>query len=160
MKFEFVRSELNPQFANIATPNEVVVTTTFDIEFGGIGGAFHVLIPYSMIEPIREQLYSTMQGDHMVVDKRWLRTLSKQIQSAEIELTAVLGHAQIKFEQVLGMRNGDFIPLEIADSITGLVDEVPVMKCKYGIFNNQYALKVDKILRNTSGDMANGDNDD
>ena len=65
LKFEFVRSEMNPQFANIATPNEVVVTTTFDIEFGGVGGAFHVLIPYSMIEPIREQLYSTMQGDHM-----------------------------------------------------------------------------------------------
>ena len=160
LKFEFVRSEQNPQFANIATPNEVVVTTTFDIEFSGVGGAFHVLIPYAMIEPIRELLYSTMQGDHMVVDKRWLRMLSKQVQSAEIELTAILGHAQIKFEQVLGMRNGDFIPLEIADSILALVDEVPVLKCKYGIFNNQYALKVEKILSNASNDLANGDDDD
>jgi flagellar motor switch protein FliM len=160
LKFEFVRSEQNPQFANIATPNEVVVTTTFDIEFSGVGGAFHVLIPYSMIEPIRELLYSTMQGDHMVVDKRWLRMLSKQVQSAEIELTAILGHAQIKFEQVLGMRNGDFIPLEIAESILALVDEVPVLKCKYGIFNNQYALKVEKILSNASNDLANGDDDD
>lgn len=159
LKFEFVRSEMNPQFANIATPNEVVVTTTFDIEFGGVGGAFHVLIPYSMIEPIREQLYSTTQGDHTVVDQRWQRTLSKQMQSAEIELTAVLGHAQIIFEQVLGMRNGDFIPLEIADSITVLVDEVPVMQCKYGVFNNQYALKVEKIMSVTSSDLANGDND-
>ncbi|CAH1195873.1 flagellar motor switch protein FliM [Candidatus Nitrotoga sp. BS] len=159
LKFEFVRSEMNPQFANIATPNEVVVVTTFDIEFGGVGGAFHVLIPYSMIEPIREQLYSTTQGDHTVVDKRWQRTLSKQMQSAEIELTAVLGHAQIIFEQVLGMRNGDFIPLEIADSITVLVDEVPVMQCKYGVFNNQYALKVEKIMSITSSDLANGDND-
>ena len=160
LKFEFVRSEQNPQFANIATPNEVVVTTTFDIEFSGVGGAFHVLIPYSMIEPIRELLYSTMQGDHMVVDKRWLRMLSKQVQSAEIEMTAILGHAQIKFEQVLGMRNGDFIPLEIAESILALVDEVPVLKCKYGIFNNQYALKVEKILSNASNDLANGDDDD
>ncbi|CAH1387759.1 flagellar motor switch protein FliM [Candidatus Nitrotoga sp. M5] len=160
LQFEFVRSEMNPQFATIATPNEIVVSTTFDIEFGGVGGAFHVLLPYSMIEPIRELLCSSMQGDHTVVDKRWLRTLSKQVQSAEIELTVVLGHAQIKFEQVLGMRNGDFIPLEIADSITALVDEVPVIQCKYGIFNNQYALKVEKILSGTSGDLANGDNDD
>ena len=159
LTFEFVRSEMNPQFANISTPNEVVVTTTFDIEFGGVGGAFHVLIPYSMIEPIRELLYSTTQGDHTVVDQRWQRTLSKQMQSAEIELTAVLGHAQIIFEQVLGMRNGDFIPLEIADSITVLVDEVPVLQCKYGVFNNQYALKVDKIMSVTSSDLANGDND-
>ena len=160
LKFEFVRSEMNPQFANIATPNEVVVTTTFDIEFGGVGGAFHVLIPYSMIEPIREQLYSTTQGDHTVVDKRWQHTLSKQMQSAEIELTAVLGHAQIIFEQVLEMRSGDFIPLEIADCIMALVDEVPVMQCKYGVFNNQYALKVEKILSGSSGDLANGDNND
>jgi len=160
LKFEFVRSEMNPQFATIATPNEVVVSTTFDIEFGGVGGALHVLLPYSMIEPIRELLCSSMQGDHTVVDKRWLRTLSKQVQSAEIELTVVLGHAQIKFEQVLGMRNGDFIPLEIADSITALVDEVPVIQCKYGIFNNQYALKVEKILSSTNGDLAKGDNDD
>ncbi|MFZ1547107.1 MAG: flagellar motor switch protein FliM [Candidatus Nitrotoga sp.] len=159
LTFEFVRSEMNPQFANISTPNEVVVTTTFDIEFGGVGGAFHVLIPYSMIEPIRELLYSTTQGDHTVVDQRWQRTLSKQMQSAEIELTAVLGHAQIIFEQVLGMRNGDFIPLEIADSITVLVDEVPVLQCKYGVFNNQYALKVEKIMSVTSSDLANGDND-
>lgn len=160
LQFEFVRSELNPQFANIATPNEVVVTTTFDIEFGGVGGAFHVLLPYSMIEPIRELLYSTMQGDHMVVDKRWLRTLSKQVQSAEIELTAILGHSQVKFEQILEMRNGDFIPLEIADSITALVDEVPVLQCKYGISNNQYALKVEKILGNSNSELANGDDDE
>ncbi|MBL0038325.1 MAG: flagellar motor switch protein FliM [Nitrosomonadales bacterium] len=159
LKFEFVRSELNPQFANIATPNEVVVTTTFDIEFGGLGGAFHVLTPYSMIEPLRERLYSTMQGDHMAVDKRWLRTI-QQVQSAEIELTAILGQAQITFEKVLGMRSGDFIPLDVEDSITALVNEVPVMKCKYGIFNNQYALKVEKMLSSTSGDSANGDNDD
>jgi flagellar motor switch protein FliM len=160
LQFEFVRSELNPQFANIATPNEVVVTTTFEIEFSGVGGAFHVLLPYSMIEPIRELLYSTMQGDHMVVDKRWLRTLSKQVQSAEIELTAILGHTQVKFEQILEMRNGDFIPLEIADSITALVDEVPVLQCKYGVSNNQYALKVEKILSTSNSELANGDDDD
>lgn len=160
LQFEFVRSELNPQFANIATPNEVVVTTTFEIEFSGVGGAFHVLLPYSMIEPIRELLYSTMQGDHMVVDKRWLRTLSKQVQSAEIELTAILGHTQVKFEQILEMRNGDFIPLEIADSITALVDEVPVLQCRYGVSNNQYALKVEKILSNSNSELANGDDDD
>ena len=58
------------------------------------------------------------------------------------------------------MRSGDFIPLDVEDSITALVNEVPVMKCKYGIFNNQYALKVEKMLSSTSGDSANGDNDD
>src|SRR5262249_15675225 len=84
LKFEYVRSEINTQFANIATPNEVVVVTTFSIEFGNSGGELHVCMPYSMLEPIRDALYSSMQGDHMEVDKRWVRLLSKQVQSAEV----------------------------------------------------------------------------
>jgi len=61
LEFEFVRSEMNSQFASVTTANEVVMVTTFNIEFGGSGGAFHVLMPYAMIEPIRELLYSTVQ---------------------------------------------------------------------------------------------------
>ena len=146
LDFEFMRSEVNPQFANIATPNEVVVVTTFEVEFTGVGGSLHICMPYAMIEPIRELLYSTMQGDHVIADKRWLHMLSKQIQSAEIDLTAVLGHAMTNVDHVLKMRVGDVIPLEVADNIQVMVDNVPVMECKYGASNGQYALKVEKML--------------
>ena len=146
LKFEFVRSEMNPQFANIATPNEVVIVTTFDIELGGNGGAFHICMPYSMLEPVKEMLYSTMQGDHLAIDQSWLQLLSKQVQSANIELTAMLGQANVTLEQVLKMRSGDVIPLEVGENIIASVDGVPIMECKYGAFNNQYALRVEKML--------------
>lgn len=81
VKFEYIRSEMNPQFATIATPNEVVVTVTFDIDMGNQGGELHVCIPYSMIEPIRDTLYSALQGDHLEVDKRWIKLMSQQVQS-------------------------------------------------------------------------------
>jgi flagellar motor switch protein FliM len=152
VNFEFVRSEMNPQFANIATPNEVVVVTTFEVEFGGAGGSFHVCLPYSMIEPIRELLYSTMQGDHLAVDKRWLQMLSRQVQSAEVELVAILGSAHATVDNVLKMQVGDVIPLEVDDNITAMVDNVPVMECKYGVFNSQYALKVEKLLASSASD--------
>ena len=71
LKFEYVRSEMNTQFANIATPNEVVVVTTFTIELGNAGGEFHICMPYSMIEPIRDVLYSSLQGEQTEVDARW-----------------------------------------------------------------------------------------
>ena len=151
LEFEFVRSEMNPQFANIATPNEVVIVTTFDIELGGNGGAFHVCMPYSMLEPIKDLLYNTIQGEHLAVDKRWLQLLSKQVQSANIELIATLGGADMTFEHVLKMRVGDVIPLDVAEYIVAMVDCVPVMECKYGVFNNQYALKVEKMLSNNEG---------
>ncbi len=152
LEFEFVRSEMNPQFANIGTPNEVVIVTTFDIELGGNGGSFHVCMPYSMIEPIKDLLFNNVQGEHMAVDKRWLQLLSSQVKSAEIELAATLGQANITLEQVLKMRLGDVIPLEVNDNITASVDGIPVMECKYGVFNNQYALKIVKMLTNNEGD--------
>ncbi len=152
LEFEFVRSEMNPQFANIATPNEVVIVTTFDIELGGNGGAFHVCMPYSMLEPVKDLLYSNMQGEHMAVDKRWLQLLSRQVQCADVELTATLGSANVTLEKVLKMHNGDVIPLEVAENITASVDGVPVMECKYGVFNNQYALKIVKMLTTNEGE--------
>jgi flagellar motor switch protein FliM len=156
IQFEFQRSEVNPQFANIATPNEVVVATTFEVEFTGVGGSIHVCMPYAMIEPIRELLYSPMQGDHVIADKRWLHMLSKQIQSAEITLTAVLGHAQTSVEHVLSMKNGDVIPLEVGETILAQVDNVPVMECRYGASNGQYALQVVRLLASEQAEPLNG----
>lgn len=146
VKFEYVRSEMNPQFATIATPNEVVVTVTFDIDMGNQGGELHVCIPYSMIEPIRDTLYSALQGDHLEVDKRWIKLLSQQVQGAEVELVANIGHTKVTFEQILSMQAGDIIPLEIPKTITAHVDGVPVMDCRYGIMNGRYALRVDALI--------------
>ncbi len=157
VKFEYVRSEMNTHFANIATPNEVVVTTTFNIELGTAGGEFHVCMPYAMVEPIRDILYSSLQGDHMEGDKRWVRLLSKQVQLAEVELVADLGHAPVTLDQILNMQVGDVISLEIPEAIVAQVDGVPVLECKYGVFNGQYALRVDKTLNHAENDTPNGD---
>ena len=146
IQFEYIRSEMNPQFATIATPNEVVVCVTFDIDMGNKGGGLHVCIPYSMVEPIRDTLYSALQGDHLEVDKRWIKLLSQQVQGAEVELVANLGEAKVTFEQILSMQSGDIIPLEIPKSISVCVDGVPVMDCRYGTMNGRYALRVNSMI--------------
>jgi flagellar motor switch protein FliM len=152
LKFEYVRAEMNTQFANIATPNEVVVVTTFNIEFGPTSGEFHICLPYAMIEPVRDLLYSTMQGDHLEVDKRWLRLLAQQVQTAEVELVATLGRTEITFNQILKMKAGDVIAFDIPEAIIAAVDGVPVLECRYGMFNGQYALKVEKMLAASAGE--------
>lgn len=146
VKFEYIRSEMNPQFATIATPNEVVVTVTFDIDMGNKGGELHVCIPYSMIEPIRDTLYSALQGDHLEVDKRWIKLLSQQVQGAEVELVANLGHTKVTFDQILSMQAGDIIPMDIPKIVTAQVDGVPVMNCHYGTMNGRYALRVNTVI--------------
>lgn len=154
LKFEFVRSEMNTQFANIATPNEVIVATTFNIELGSSGGEFHVCMPYAMVEPIRDLLYNSLNGETLEGDKRWVRMLSKQIKNAEIELVANLGQKPVTLNQILKMKMGDIIAFDIPQSVVAEVDNVPVMECKYGVFNGQYALKVDKMLNAPDNDEA------
>ena len=158
VEFEYVRSEMNTQFANIATPTEVVVVTTFNIELGAGGGDFHVCMPYAMIEPIRDLLNSSMQADRNEVDARWIKQLTNQVQSAEVDLIANLGHAPVTLGQIVNLKAGDVISLDIPQGIVAEVDGIPVLECKYGVLNGQYALKVDKILGGAES-LSRGDHD-
>ena len=146
LKLEYIRSEMNSQFANIATPSEIVVAVTYSLEFSGATAEMHLCLPYSMVEPIRDLLYSSMQSDHLVSDKRWIGTLTRQLQTAEVELVAHLGTTQITLGQILNMKAGDIIPFPIEETISAEVDHVPVMECRYGLQHGQYALKVERFI--------------
>jgi len=150
VEFEYVRSEMNTQFANIATPNEVVVATTFTIELGQVSGEMHFCTPYSMIEPVRDVLTSSLQGETLETDKRWIRLMTQQLQTAEVEIIANLGVASTTFGDILNMKVGDIIPLAVPETVEAKVDGVPIMECSYGKLNGQYALRVEKLVRNLS----------
>ncbi|HVL75579.1 MAG TPA: flagellar motor switch protein FliM [Noviherbaspirillum sp.] len=157
VEFEYVRSEMNTQFANIATPNEVVVATTFTIELGPVSGEMHFCTPYAMVEPIRDILTSSLQGETLETDKRWVRLMTQQIQTAEVELVADLGTAKATLGEVLNLKAGDVLPITIPEKVAAKVDGVPVMECSYGKFNGQYALRVEKLLTYSTNDFTQGD---
>jgi flagellar motor switch protein FliM len=157
IEFEYIRSEMNTQFANIATPNEVVVATTFTIELGPVSGEMHFCTPYSMIEPIRDLLTSSLQGETLEMDKRWIRLMTQQIQTAEVELIVDLGVARSTLGKILNYKVGDIIPIAVPPTVEAKVDGVPVMECTYGRLNGQYALKVEKLLTHSANDFVQGD---
>jgi len=146
VEMEYQRSEMQPQFANIATPSEIVVATSFTLEIGETSGTVHFCIPYSTLEPIRDVLYSTMQGDSNEPDRRWVKLLKQQIQSADVKLVAELAHASATVEQLLAFKPGDFIELDLDPMIKAKIDGVPVFDCHYGTSNGRYAIKIDRML--------------
>ncbi|MEW6413924.1 MAG: flagellar motor switch protein FliM [Pseudomonadota bacterium] len=157
IQFEFIRSEMNTQFANIATPNEVVVAITFAIELGQVSGEMHMCIPYTTIEPIKDLLTSSLQAENLEVDKRWLRLMRQQIQMAEVEIVANLGTAEVSLRDLVEMKVGDIIPIDIPKTIEAKVDGVPVMECSYGKFNGQYTLRVERMLSHSAADAKAGE---
>ncbi len=146
LELEYQRSEMLPQFASIATPSEVVVSSSFAMEIGETSGSIHFCIPYSTLEPIRDVLYSTVQGDGNEPDRRWLSMMKGQIQEAEVELVVELAHAPATVEQLLAFKPGDFIELDLQRGVQAKVAGVPVFDCHYGTSNGKYALKVDQLL--------------
>jgi flagellar motor switch protein FliM len=157
LQFECVRSEMHTQFANIATPNEVVVVTTFQMELGPVSGGLHICIPYASVEPIRDLLCSPMQGDHMEPDKRWLHMLTRQVQAAEVELTAMLTRIPTDVRALMGMKPGDVIGFELPETLSAEVDGVPIFECRYGTLNGRYAIKVNRVVAVRQQDNALGD---
>jgi len=147
LELEYQRSEMQPQFANIATPSEIVISTSFQLEIGEIAGSIHFCMPYATLEPIRDVLYSSTQGDSIEVDKRWVNVLTQEIQAAEITLVAELARADATVEQLLAMKTGDFIELDRPSRIEVTVEGVPVFECQYGTHNAKYAIRIDKSLR-------------
>jgi flagellar motor switch protein FliM len=147
LELDYQRSEMQPQFANIATPSEIVVSTVFQLEIGDISGAIHICMPYSTLEPIRDVLYSATQGDSVEVDRRWITLLSKEIQAAEVTLVAELAQADATVEQLLGMKPGDFIELEREPRIRASIGGVPIFECQYGTHNSKYAIRIEECLR-------------
>lgn len=146
LELEYQRSEMQPQFASIATPSEIVVSTSFAIEIGEGGGQIHLCIPYATLEPIRDTLYSSLQGDSQVHDRRWVNLLTAQIKSAEVEIVADLAHAQATFGELMALKVGDFIALDLEQSLIAKVDNVPVFECRYGTTNGRYAIRIEQML--------------
>jgi flagellar motor switch protein FliM len=158
VELDYQRSEMQPQFATVATPSEIVVCCSFTLEIGDTSGTIHFCIPYATLEPIRDILFSSIQGDSAEPDRRWVRLLTQQIQSAQVDVVAELAYAPATVEQLLALKPGDFIELDLNKIIQAKVDGVPVFDCYYGTSNGKYALRVDQLLTTTSNMSWLGDN--
>ncbi|MFN0313500.1 MAG: flagellar motor switch protein FliM [Burkholderiales bacterium] len=145
-EFEYVRSEMNTQFATIATPTDVVVVSTFSVDLTPGGGDIHVCIPYAMLEPIRDVIYAGVQADRQEGDNRWLTTLSRQIRDTEVGMVANLAHTSITVRELMSLKAGDVIAIDMPDTVHAEVDGVSMVECQYGLNNGRYALKVQRRL--------------
>ncbi len=111
IRFTFVRSEMNPQFVTIVPPSDVVILSTFTLEMDEFSGSITVCIPYSLVEPLRNKLYTGFQSERLEVDIAWLRRLVSRLLATDVGLSATLGDAEITGRQLLELKVGDIVPL-------------------------------------------------
>ncbi len=147
LAFDCQGSEVNPHFANIVSPTEVVVVNTFRVELDGGGGDLHVTMPYSMLEPIRELLDAGVQSDRTDRDERWTRAIREEMKEAQVELKSLLVETSLSVREINELEAGDIIPIDLPDMVTIEAENTPVFRGKFGIANGSRAVKlVNKII--------------
>lgn len=147
VEFEYIDSEVNPTMANIVSPTEVIVVSSFHIEVDGGGGDFHVVMPYSMVEPIRELLDAGVQSDKMDTDVRWSKALRDEIMDVPVNVRAKLMDIELSLRDLMELQPGDVIPIDIPESATVYVEDLPTYRAKMGKSGDNVALKVTEKLR-------------
>ena len=147
MQLEFLQSEINPHFANIVSPSEIVVVTSFHVELDGTGGNLHVTMPYAMIEPLREVLDAGVASDRMEKDERWMQSLREEMEDAELALTTLVGHTSISVGELINLKPGDILPCDFSGKVTMIAEDVPVFRGTLGTSRGHQAVKIDEHIR-------------
>ncbi|HCH2206215.1 TPA: flagellar motor switch protein FliM [Vibrio parahaemolyticus] len=146
VEFEYLDSEVNPSMANIVSPTEVIVVSSFHIEVDGGGGDFHVVMPYSMVEPIRELLDAGVQSDKMETDVRWSSALREEIMDCPVNFRVNLLEKDISLRDLMELQPGDIIPIEMPEHATMFIEDLPTYRVKMGSSEDKLAVQVSQEI--------------
>jgi flagellar motor switch protein FliM len=145
---QYIRTEINPQFVGVVPPSDVIIATTFEIEFESASGTIMIVIPYSTIEPIKQKLSSSFQTDNDMADTLWTQAMHDHIQSVHADSVVKLGESNITVGDLVNLKVGDIIPLnqEASGEVKLEVEGIEKLKCLIGLYKGNRAILVkDKI---------------
>jgi flagellar motor switch protein FliM len=145
VKIEFMNREMNPHFANIVSPTEIVVVNRFRIDFEGRGGEIHLVLPYSMLEPMKDTLRAGMQSDRADREERWSQVLRNELEETEVEVITELCKARTTVGGLIDMRPGDVIPIDFDGQATMMADGIPLFWGELGQQRGKQVVRVNQM---------------
>jgi flagellar motor switch protein FliM len=141
---EYVSSEINPQFVTIVTPPEVVISIEVLMEIEDFAGKLFFCIPYSMVEPVKEKLYSGIHGDKFETDQRWAQVMRANLMDMFVNVTVEIGSVNINFKDIMNFEKGTVINLgkSITEELFMKVESSPKFMGTPGVSRGNQALKL------------------
>lgn len=149
LDFSFINSEINPAFAKIVSPADVVVISKFKMDLDGGSGEFHVVMPHKMMEPVIDLLESGADEKKEAVNQNWIHSLEEEMKQAVVEIECSMAHTQLTLGEVLDLEPGDVIPVELSDLLTVCAENTPVFRGALGVSNGKNAVRYAEPIRRT-----------
>ncbi len=149
VEIQYVRSEINPQFAKIIPDEDAVIVCKFQLDIEEMSGVIYLCMPVSLIQPIKKKLQTSFQGEESE-DPTWHQALLRNLRDIPVEIEVPLGTAELTGSEVLSLETGDIIQLDTRfdDMLLALIKNRPKFKGYPGIFKGQKAFKIEEILLN------------
>lgn len=149
---ELVQSETSPRFVTSLSPSETLVVARMRVSLGEVGGELHVVFPHTQLEPIRDLLSGGVATDLEQREEYWGEALGRSVRGARVELRARLLETEMPLRDVLELRAGDVLALDVPERMPVLVEEVPLFMGGFVSHRGRNAVKVDQVLAQQSAE--------
>lgn len=141
-----VGDETNPQLVHIGEPNELLLVSRFNLDFGKESGSFSFVIPYSMVEPIKQQLELGAARPDDEIDPNWMMSLREELMEVELTVSSVMAKANSTLGKVMEWQSGQFVPIEMNEVVTLDIEGTPGFTATIGSANDKRAVKIIKKI--------------
>jgi flagellar motor switch protein FliM len=145
------KTETNPQFAQIISPNEMIALITFNVKISEAEGMMNICIPYMVVEPIMSKLttkfwYSLVEKEPIANAKEMLE---HKLKNTFIPVRGILGKTNITVAEMLELSSGDVLALDkdVSDEVDVYVGELLKFKARPGVIRRKSALRVTQVYK-------------
>tara|TARA_B100001093_G_scaffold508696_1_gene571384 strand:- start:1315 stop:2277 length:963 start_codon:yes stop_codon:yes gene_type:complete len=139
--------EVNPQFASFVDGSELVIICSFLIQLPNAEAInLEVVYPLQTLKPIASQLRSRVQSDSGDDDVTWREKMERAILNIPLNITALLGEPVMSMGQLIRLKTGDVVPIQINEGIEVRVEDNPIFVAEIGEVSGQVAVSLSRRI--------------
>ncbi len=145
LDFELFKIDTDPQFLSVAGATENCFSMYFNIQLDEkTTGDFALYYPRTFLDPMLDNLRSTVSDDAAVVDEEWKAAMEQSLSDVPMPIILRLGECELSIEKFLRLSEGDYLPFQIneGEPVTLWVDEVPMFQAQAGSQNGILAAEI------------------
>ncbi len=147
LEFQHAQTETNPNYVSLATPSEAVVVTRVEVSLGESGGPVALVFPLSSFEPVRDKLAEGLKSVSPEIRQRWRHGLQSQLENTQLDLVSVFLETEISMRELLKLKPGDILPIEMPKMATLRAGARPLLRGKFGRSRGYNAVGVIEAVR-------------
>ncbi|MED1784799.1 flagellar motor switch protein FliM [Brevibacillus fortis] len=142
--------EMNPQFMQIVSPNEIVVVISFSTKIGDTTGMINLCLPHVVLEPIMTKLSGQywFSKQKKTRDEEERLRVEERVKVAKLPIVAEMGTATITVGDFMQLQKGDVIQLDqsIDNKLKIKVGDHLKFLGQPGTLKGRVAVQIDEVI--------------